>query len=337
MIDEKVKTRSELLDDDRFSYYRLKFALVSKSACFVVQRDFLLGKLREAGFEAEAFKTFEDFETYNPDCVVVFQPMAFPVPKDKSKIWIAFQEEQLYTKETGGEIFSKTHLKALKPYLKRYQAFFDFSEENINLLRGKTKARVEMFGTFAQPQENHDVDPAPSEPEYDILFIGNMPGVDERRKAIIEYLSGRYKVHPVAFDLWGEKKVKAIKNSKICLNIHFEEARFEEQGRLLDYAENHAFILSEPMYNSVFEDGKDYVSFYLSDLDKKIDYYLSRDDERKRIADNAYEHYKRLISDHGEKAFHRFLDCVILESYRRELKRRDRARPFWERIDPRTR
>ena len=336
MNDEKTQAPPELLDDERFSYYRLKFALVSKSACFIVKRDFLLEKLKDAGFEAEIFDSFEAFAAFDPDCVVVFQPMDFPVPKDKSKIWVAFQAEQLYTRETGGEIFSKTHLKALKPYLKVYDIILDFSEENANLLRRYTKARVELFCDYARKRVCLSEE-LTNAPEYDILFIGNMPGVDGRRQAIIDHLSKKYKVHPMAFDLWREKKVRAIKNSKICLNIHYEEARFEEQERFLDYIENHAFVLSEPMYNPIFEDGKEYVSFYLSDLDKKIDYYLSHEDERQRIADRAYEHYEKLASEESEKSFHRFLDCVILESYRRELIRRDRARPIWERIDPRTR
>ena len=327
---------SRLLEDDCFNYYRLKFALVSRSFCFHEERQFLLERLHKAGFEAETFESFDDFKDYDPDCVMVFQPMDFPIPKDKSKIWMAFQAEQLYTPTLGGEVFGKTHLTALKPYLKAYQTIFDSSKENIKVLKQNTKARVELLTEYTRIALP-DLPAKEGEPEYDLLFIGNMPGVNGRRKAILDHLSSRYKVHPIEFDLWNEKKVRAIGNAKICLNLHYDEARYEEQTRLMDYLECGAFVLSEPMYESLFEDGKDYVSFYLSELDQKIDYYLSHDEERKKFAAEAHARYLKTQPIEAEKAFHRFLDCAILESYRRELRRRDKDRPLLERLNPKTR
>lgn len=333
---EAPKKVSPLLDDDRFSYYRLKFALVSRSFCFTEERDYMLNRLLRAGFEVKNFESFEDFKDYDPDCVLVYQPLDFPIPRDRSKIWAAVQSEQLYTPSLGGEVFGKTHLKALKPYLDTYRIFFDSSRENIELLRKHTKARVECMTEYAR--SSLPVLPkSDTEPEYDLLFIGNLPGVNGRRKVILDHLASRYKLHPIEFDLWNEKKVQAIASAKICLNLHYDEARYEEQTRLMDYLECGAFVLSEPMYESLFEDGKDYISFYLSELDEKIDYYLSHDEERKKFAENAHARYLETQPVEGEKAFRTFLDCVILESYRRKLHRENKARPLWERINPRTR
>ena len=247
-------------------YYEFKFAVVGKKFLFIPYRDAMVNSLKKHGFIAQGFEEIEQAIAFNPQVIVIINPILYThcLKKfGKNIIFVAVQTEQLHT-DFGGEIFGKTHIKQLKPYLHSFDIILDWSKDHIEVLEKMTRKKVLYFPHSYFPELEVNTDDCKNDkynnPKYDIIFIGNMPGVGERRKKAIEYLSSIYNVHPIRNDLWGEKKKLALMNSKICLNIHYEESRCMEFPRLYDYFANHCFVLSEPIHSSFpFVEGKDFV------------------------------------------------------------------------------
>ena len=314
-----------ILKNPNFEYYRQKFAIVANGNYFSEGRDFIVKTIRSFGFEAEGFDNFESFREYDPTCVLVIGVTMQPKPNDKSKIWVAFQSEQLYNKKTGGIHQTPGWLKKTIPYIKKYDIIIDHSKTNaetlekiINKNQKKNILVTPLFGVTTKAFDEIDY-----EKEYDILFVGWHSRLKNclysRRDAILNALAEKYNVYPPSNNLWGEKKQEAIRKSKICLNLHYEEARFMETARLWDYFSNHAFVMSDRIYDPYpFVQDEDYCSFFLTDIEEKIDYYLAHDEERRKIADNAFKKVSEL-SDNTD-AVSLLIDAVLLEADKRNYK-----------------
>ena len=170
--------------------------------------------------------------------------------------------------------------------------------------------------SFFDELTTSDLSAPVQEQKYDLLFIGEATGVDGRRERILNMLDRKYNLYPLKSNLWGEEKADAILNSKICLNLHFDNSLCCEYPRLGDYFANKKFVLSEKMYNFLpFIDGEDYVSFYEGQLCKTIDYYLANPNEAKLIASNAFDKFSKFSLD--EKV-DMLLSPLILEKYNRK-------------------
>lgn len=302
-------------------YYNFKFAVVGKKFLFIPYRDAMVNSLNKYGIIAQGFEEIDQAIEFHPQVIVVINPILFTPPKKHGKkiIFVAIQTEQLHT-EFGGEIFGKTHIKQLKPYLNSFDIILDWSKDHIEVLKKITKNEVLYFphSYFSELEVNMDTSKNNNNPKYDIIFIGNMPGVDERRKKAIEYLSSIYNVHPIRNDLWGEKKKIALMDSKICLNIHYEESRCMESPRIYDYFANHCFVLSEPMHSTFpFVEGKDYVEFFWTNIKETIDYYLEHPEIRQRISDHAYSTLKSVDMVDTIKIL---IEQIIVLRYRKKLR-----------------
>jgi len=143
-----------------------------------------------------------------------------------------------------------------------------------------------------------------TEPEFDLLFLGNLPGTAERRARMLEELSQRYRVYPTTY-AWGEKKTDAIRNSAICLNIHYYESGGFESPRIFDYLSQHAFVLSERSDECFpFTPAHDFADFVGREhLVQQIDHYLALPEERDRIRENGFRTASQYTFD---KVFRRF-------------------------------
>lgn len=254
---------------------------------FIPYRNAMVNSVKSVGIEAQGFEEIDEALMWKPEVIVVICPILYQLPKSKNNIiWVALQTEQLYT-GYGGKIFGNTHIKQLKPYLKFFDLILDWSSDHVNVLEKVAKSKIIYFPHSWIPE----IEPTDFEnkEQYDLLFIGNMPGVNQRRRLAIDYLSKYYNVYPIRNDLWGTAKAEAIKNSKICLNIHYEESRSMESPRLYDYFAHKAFVLSESMNSTYpFVAGKDFVEFFWTEAKEIIDYYLSQESERKNIAQHGY-------------------------------------------------
>lgn len=299
-------------------YYKHRIAVVGKRNFFIRYRDSLVECISRYGFDVKAYAEVEDALLEKPTCVVVIAPTLYSIPKDKSIIWIMVQTEQLFNgAQSSNSPFLNTHIKELKPYLDAYDIILDESKQNIAGLVRVTKTPVVFFPSGWHP--SLEINKAPNisaqEKPYDLLFVGNMPGVDQRRKKLVEFLATKYKVYPIRNDLWGNKKFEALSSSKICLNIHYDETRYMETARLNDYFANNCFVLSEPMHQTEpFVEGRDFVEFFWTNICEKIDYYLLHEEERDKIANQGYKTLcKHTFYDNSRI----LIDNLIMESYNR--------------------
>lgn len=97
-------------------------------------------------------------------------------------------------------------------------------------------------------------------------------------------------------DYWDEAPV-IYRNSKINLNLTLRSIRTGIPLRVWDILAAGGFCLTnyQPELLMYFENGKDLVIFEsIDDLEKKIAYYLSHEEERKAIAENGYNKVKLL-------------------------------------------
>lgn len=97
-------------------------------------------------------------------------------------------------------------------------------------------------------------------------------------------------------DYWDEAPV-IYRNSKINLNLTLRSIRTGIPLRVWDILAAGGFCLTnyQPELLMYFENGRDLVIFEsIDDLEKKIAYYLSHEEERKAIAENGYNKVKLL-------------------------------------------
>ena len=143
---------------------------------------------------------------------------------------------------------------------------------------------------------------------HDISFIGNYSGMKYiQRKLILQLLQCYFKVNIV--QAFGEDMVKVVNESKICFNRSlggdFNMRVFETLGC-------GTMLLTDEIKNGLpylFEDGKDLVLYrsYKELLDE-VNYYLTNDEEREKIAEqgrqmalrNTYYHRAKQILDFAE-------------------------------------
>ena len=97
-------------------------------------------------------------------------------------------------------------------------------------------------------------------------------------------------------DYWSQSPL-IYNRSKINLNLSLKSIRTGIPLRVFDILSCGGFCMTnnQPELALYFEDGKDLVTFdSYEDLQKKAEYYLSHEDERKNIALNGYEKVKKL-------------------------------------------
>jgi glycosyltransferase involved in cell wall biosynthesis len=133
------------------------------------------------------------------------------------------------------------------------------------------------------------------ERSIDVTFSGRVAGYRSQRKEYLLYLmecniAGFISVFENNLFLSMEENYKILGKSKIGLNFSFSVNNHQLKGRVFEVMLSGAMLLESenPQTASLFEEGKDYVSFgSKEDMVDKIRYYLKNDAERVRIAENG--------------------------------------------------
>jgi len=133
------------------------------------------------------------------------------------------------------------------------------------------------------------------EKTIDVAFTGRVTGYRSQRKEYLLYLMERNITGFIClFEnnlfLSMEESYRMLGKSKIGLNFSFSVNNHQLKGRVFEIMLSGAMLLESenPQTASLFEEGKDYVSFSSKeDMFDKIRYYLKNDAERKRIAENG--------------------------------------------------
>ena len=128
-----------------------------------------------------------------------------------------------------------------------------------------------------------------SKKKWDVVFIGNVGG-SQRRLECLDFLSSKFDLYPDFSPGFSDRKVAAIQESKICLNIHYYDDCGFESPRVFDYLSKGGFVLSERTNSTrPFVVGTDLDDFGDNqELAEKIDYYLTHENERAKISLNGY-------------------------------------------------
>lgn len=275
-----------------YNYQRLSIVVVSKSSYFSELSEDILLTLKKHNHDVSISDKFPK-KFY--DVFIVINPLFQfneRFRKNKRSLYVCMQTEQLNTPSQKGfkMFYRRTSFNGMKKILSRYDTIFDFSRENAYYLKTYFENVRHINYGYDEKYDNSNQ----KELEYDLIFIGDTSGVDNRRFRILNILKSKYKMYPNYSDVWGEAKYKAIAKSKIALNIHFDHSVVFESFRFFEYLSQKTFILTEFIIDSYpFVDGVDYISFHQDDLDEKIDYYLKNDKERDKIAGTGYTTARR--------------------------------------------
>lgn len=164
------------------------------------------------------------------------------------------------------------------------------------------------------------VNPTIEDKKYDILFIGC--GSERRQDLVRKLKEEGVTIAPVPLPQALDKNYKSemVKQTKVCLNVHFSEMEYFEKPRLLyDYFMNKGVVVSEKiLYPEVFEHVKDLFMAKYANLVPMIILLLNKYDEKMlEMGQNAYAKFKE--HHHYEKIVGQFLNqlCENEMKYKR--------------------
>lgn len=227
------------------------------------------------------------------DIIIVINPVRQFVKKIKVNnkcLKVAIQTEHIYNPvELGFDFFYMYNTRrSLNKIISNYDLVYDFSLNNVKFMSEKFNYYKYFHYGYHESFDTTLEDKSIINENYDIFFVGDDKGIDNRRFEILESLKSKFKVYPKNMNLWGEELYKAMRDSKICLNIHYDHSMAFEGFRLIEYFANERFVMSEYMENQEFYlSGQDYIIFDNQNLHQLVHKYLNKPDERKKIAKNA--------------------------------------------------
>lgn len=133
-----------------------------------------------------------------------------------------------------------------------------------------------------------------------VLWLGKTGS--KRRKRLLHQIRGELSAHGIEIMVvdgvenpfvWGEERTKLLNRTKIALNL-LREPWDDNSLRYFFTAENHVLVVSEPsLPHSPFLPGIHIVEAPTEQIPETICYYLSHDEERKKITDSA----KQLVTN----------------------------------------
>jgi len=121
---------------------------------------------------------------------------------------------------------------------------------------------------------------------FDVSFIGNL--YDKKRK--------KYQKETGFSMIQCSRMEHPYKVAQSRINLNFTDGGTSD--RAYKIMSSGGFLLSEAWPGCPFEDGKEFISFDgIADLNTKIQYYLSRFEERQEIADNGWRSVQKYGRD----------------------------------------
>lgn len=129
------------------------------------------------------------------------------------------------------------------------------------------------------------------ERDIDVLFIGGLE-VPRRRRMVRALRRRGVDVmavggwHNPAY--WGESRARFLNRARILINISRHRGDLADDRFVLGMA-NRALVISEPVYRpEPFEPGRHFVSATIDEMPAAIAHYISHEDERRTIVDEAH-------------------------------------------------
>ncbi len=188
--------------------------------------------------------------------------------------------------------------------LNRYSVFRKIREKSFDYVFHYDAASLPLFkkdgltisGEFAFPVacETYRRAHTDGKKSWDLFFIGRST---VHRERYFGRLKNRFNFLHIAHGVWGEPLLGYLNQSKICLNIHAENERSWEPRMQMLLATG-AFIISEPITpNPYLIPGRDFVECsHPQELYSQVEYYLTHEEERKKIADQGMRTVRELLA-----------------------------------------
>ena len=135
----------------------------------------------------------------------------------------------------------------------------------------------------------------PLQKDIGYSFLGQISAYRNNRKEFIDFLKGHdgrgyLSTYDRNKQMSHEEMGQILGRSKIGINFAFSVDRNQLKGRVFEILFSGAMLLESENEQtaSLFENGKDYVSFTTKeDMTEKVKYYLANDQERNRIAESG--------------------------------------------------
>lgn len=251
---------------------------------------------------------FTDLIFKSCDLIIVINPLMHKnIPFNKDKIYFAIQTEEVSIDLTYSFRNGPYHLYSLRKKMNNYNIIFSWSRSACLFLKRFTSKSVFLPYELEQSIDNNKNFIPLQNRKYDVIFIGWPTGENNRRAKILKSISDKYLVFPNS-ELWDNEKFDAILNSKIVLNIHFENSLGFEAPRFFEAAISKSVILSESVLDPYpFEQSISFESFNHLNLNSKIELLLKNNEYSNKLITNAFQTVSLLTGKTWEKIYDYYL------------------------------
>lgn len=187
---------------------------------------------------------------------------------------------------------------------------WDYSLLNVEFLNErKIKSYYIPFG-YSPALENHQEYEKEGNERNNVLFFGS--GSERREKIVRSIRDSNINItyHQCVF---GPEYWRAVKNSKIVLNIHYYTNNFIlEQSRIVPLVANKKLVISEYSNDiTMDEQFKNYIVFCTpEDMPSMCRYYLENDKEREEFISRAYDRFVKEFRCADHLAASGALECL---------------------------
>lgn len=164
----------------------------------------------------------------------------------------------------------------------------------------------------------HEVD-CQLDRSIDVGFVGNIfDGLHKRRKNVVERLIKDVPGFKHYSNVFLDDKARLTSSMKIMVNVSLNN---DINFRVFETLACGAMLITDKVFNNgmeeLFEDGKHLVTFETEDeLIEKINYYISHDEERERIAKSGQRHVLKYYTH--KELLHHVLEAMkgLVEEHR---------------------
>jgi hypothetical protein len=255
-------------------------------------------------------------------------PLKFAARASQIRSWIS--RVSLTQIEANGEQASRSTFEKLDSKLIRFRYLGDYLYAqmrgwvdvfaDISAIYAKSFQSLGIptitapFGSFGEWYENMEL-----ERDIDVLWMGKR--ATKRRSNALDYIRtelGKHGVEVYMVDdvehpfVHGPERTHLLNRTKITLNL-LRTWYDENSLRICLAAPNRSLVVSEPLLPHVpqYVAGKHYVSATVEKIPETILEYLENEQERKRIAENAYELTTQSLT--FRSSVEKIMDAVAIE------------------------
>jgi hypothetical protein len=273
-----------------------RVVIVGSSEFFTPYRDAMLPALRSAGADVDAVNTLDRIDRpESVHAVLVIGPHEHTMRRHRRRlsrsVLAAIQTEQLPTRRQGGYATSSGRLADMLAWSPHYDLIVEWSRDALPLLHRLglnalhlPHGHLDLDGTMDRTSTSSPVE------THDLLFLGGLGGPLKRRRRIMAALGERFTIHPATgTKVWGEAKVRALRESRVVLNLHSEQSQAFASPRFFETLSLGRPLVSEGVADPwPFVPDVDFATTTLPGLEERLTTVLRDEELRLRLAASGH-------------------------------------------------